>query len=97
MKHHPAPQTMSSREFNQNTSRAKKAADAGPLVITDRGSPAYVLLRYEDYEALQKRENSAPERGRSLADAINDPRPEADFEFEIPRMEWKLREVDFES
>lgn len=36
--------TLSSREFNQDTSRAKKAADAGPVIITDRGRPAHVLL-----------------------------------------------------
>jgi hypothetical protein len=30
--------TISSREFNQDTSRAKKAALQGPVIITDRGS-----------------------------------------------------------
>lgn len=94
MKHHPAPQTMSSREFNQNTSRAKKAADAGPLVITDRGSPAYVLLSYEDYEALTPPADEPAHKRRTLAD-LHDPRPEADFDFEIPRLKWKLRPVDF--
>ena len=32
--------TISSREFNQDTSRAKKAAREGPVFITDRGIPA---------------------------------------------------------
>ncbi len=32
--------TMTSREFNQDTSRAKKAAARGPVFITDRGWPA---------------------------------------------------------
>jgi hypothetical protein len=32
------PVTMlSAREFNQAVSRAKRAADAGPVMITDRG------------------------------------------------------------
>jgi antitoxin (DNA-binding transcriptional repressor) of toxin-antitoxin stability system len=31
--------TLSSREFNQNTSHAKKAALKGPVFITDRGKP----------------------------------------------------------
>lgn len=44
--------TLSSREFNQDTSRAKKAATEGPVFITDRGRPAHVLLSIEQYEAL---------------------------------------------
>lgn len=41
---------MSSRQFNQDTSGAKKAAERGPVYITDRGRPAHVLLTYEAYE-----------------------------------------------
>lgn len=44
--------TFSSREFNQRASEAKKAASQGPVFITDRGRPAYVLLTIEDYRAL---------------------------------------------
>jgi prevent-host-death family protein len=44
--------TVSSREFNQDTSKAKKAARRGPVMITDRGRPAHVLLSIEQYEAL---------------------------------------------
>ncbi len=44
--------TLSSREFNQDTSGAKKAANRGPVFITDRGRPAHVLLSIEDYQAL---------------------------------------------
>jgi prevent-host-death family protein len=44
--------TISSREFNQDVSRAKRGADEGPVVITDRGEPAYVLLSYQRYRAL---------------------------------------------
>jgi prevent-host-death family protein len=40
--------TLSSREFNQDTSRAKKAAREGPVFITDRGKPAHVLLSIEE-------------------------------------------------
>ena len=43
---------MSGREFNQDTSGAKKAAERGPVYITDRGRPAHVLLTYEAYEQL---------------------------------------------
>jgi len=31
---------LSSREFNQDTSRAKRAAKRGPVFITDRGRPS---------------------------------------------------------
>lgn len=44
--------TLSSREFNQDTGRAKKAAEQGPVFITDRGRPAHVLLTMEQYQAL---------------------------------------------
>jgi prevent-host-death family protein len=44
--------TLSSREFNQDTSGAKKAANKGPVFITDRGRPAHVLLTIEDYQSL---------------------------------------------
>ncbi|WP_424194361.1 type II toxin-antitoxin system Phd/YefM family antitoxin [Ampullimonas aquatilis] len=44
--------TISSRDFNQNTSGAKKATKKGPVFITDRGQPAHVLLSFEDYQKL---------------------------------------------
>jgi prevent-host-death family protein len=44
--------TLSSREFNQDTSKAKKAAKDGPVLITDRGRPAHVLLSIEHYQSL---------------------------------------------
>ena len=40
---------LSSREFNQDTSRAKRAAKRGPVFITDRGRPSHVLLTAEEY------------------------------------------------
>jgi PHD/YefM family antitoxin component YafN of YafNO toxin-antitoxin module len=48
----PTTKFVNSREFNQDVSAAKRAADDGPVVITDRGTPAYVLLRHEDYLKL---------------------------------------------
>ncbi len=52
---------LSSREFNQDVSRAKRAADEGPVIITDRGKPAYVLLRHEIYRHLLGTEPSIRE------------------------------------
>ncbi|GAB07985.1 type II toxin-antitoxin system prevent-host-death family antitoxin [Gordonia amarae] len=47
--------TFSAREFNQDVSGAKRAADNGPVVITDRGEPAYVLLSIAEYEQMRDR------------------------------------------
>lgn len=43
---------MTSRDFNQDTGRAKGAAEQGPVYVTDRGRPTHVLLTYETYEQL---------------------------------------------
>ena len=44
--------TLSSRQFNQDASKAKKAALTGPVFITDRGRPAHVLLTFEAYQKI---------------------------------------------
>ena len=69
--------TLSSREFNQDTSRAKKAALMGPVFITDRGRPAHVLLSIEDYQRITGGH-------RKIADALAMPEI-ADVEFDPPR------------
>lgn len=70
--------TISSREFNQDVSRAKRAAEAGPVFVTDRGRPAYVLLQYEAYQRL-----AGPPK--SLLDAVAMPGSD-DIVFDPPRM-----------
>ncbi len=44
--------TITSREFNQDAAGAKRAANTGPVFITDRGRPAHVLLSIEQYRQL---------------------------------------------
>ena len=44
--------TLSSRQFNQDAGKAKKAALTGPVFITDRGRPAHVLLTFEAYQQI---------------------------------------------
>jgi len=44
--------TVTSREFNQDVSKIKRAALNGPVFITDRGHPAHVLLSIQDYQKL---------------------------------------------
>jgi prevent-host-death family protein len=70
--------TLTSREFNQDTSGAKKAARRGPVFITDRGRPAHVLLTIEDYRRLAG-------GNMSLAEALEQ-REGADFSFDPPRV-----------
>jgi prevent-host-death family protein len=53
--------TLSSREFNQDASGAKKSAQRGPVFITDRGRPAHVLLSIEAYEKLTGTQTSIVE------------------------------------
>jgi len=80
--------TLSSREFNQDTSRAKKAANKGPVFITDRGEPAHVLLTIEDYRQL------AGEH-MSLADALA--QKDADFAFDPPKLKGsRVRAADLD-
>ena len=46
--------TVSSREFNQDVSKVKRASVLGPVFITDRGHTAHVLLTIRDYQKLTK-------------------------------------------
>jgi prevent-host-death family protein len=68
---------LSSREFNQDTSGAKRAAEYGPVYITDRGRPAHVLLTFEAYEELV-----GPHRALDL---LAEPAGVADIEFVAPK------------
>ena len=70
--------TISSREFNQDAGGAKKAADRGPVIITDRGRPAHVLLSFKDYQKLLG-------TGSSLLEALAQ-KEKGDFDFDPPRM-----------
>ena len=75
--------TLSSREFNQDTSRAKKAARKGPVFITDRGRPAHVLLSIDEYQKITG-------KPQSMADLLAMPEA-AEIEFDPPRMGDILR------
>ena len=74
--------TLSSREFNQDSGRAKRAASLGPVFITDRGRPAHVLMTIEEYRRLKG------ENGVSLLQALaprsSDNAADHDFDFDPP-------------
>ena len=78
--------TLSSRQFSQDASKAKRAAEAGPVVITDRGRPAHVLLTFKDYERLTK----SPKK---ISELLAMPGVE-DIEIDFPRMDDFPREID---
>jgi PHD/YefM family antitoxin component YafN of YafNO toxin-antitoxin module len=46
--------TLTSREFNQDVSRAKRDALIEPVFVTDRGRPTHVLLSFEAFRALTR-------------------------------------------
>jgi PHD/YefM family antitoxin component YafN of YafNO toxin-antitoxin module len=78
--------TLSSREFNQDTSRAKKAAQNGPVFITDRGRPAHVLLTMQEYQRLTGGQ-------MTLIEALAQPDGE-DVDFDPPRVKGLYRPAD---
>jgi len=80
--------TLSSREFNQDTSRAKKAATKGPVFITDRGTPAHVLLSIEEYQRLTGGQGS-------IVDRLGLPPGVENVELEIPMTSEPARAADF--
>lgn len=74
--------TFSSREFNQDAGRAKRATSQGPVFITDRGRPAHVLLSIDDYRRLLGETTS-------LLDALAQPDGN-DFDFTPPKITGQL-------
>lgn len=80
---------MSSREFNQGTGEAKKAALNGPVCITDRGNPAFVLLSYEHYRQLIDKQPSLVEMLCSTPGA-------GDIDFEVPEFDEIARPATFD-
>lgn len=80
--------TLSSRELNQDIGRAKRAAKQGPVVITDRGKPAHVLMTIEEYRRLTGKR-------RTLAEVLHMPGME-DITFDPHKAGIDLRIPDFD-
>jgi prevent-host-death family protein len=79
--------TMTSREANQDFSRAKRAAKTGPVIITERGRPANVLLSYDEYRRLVG-------KPQSLLERLAGPNSE-EIELELPeRRVEPFRDID---
>lgn len=79
--------TLSSREFNQDTGRAKNAARRGPVIITDRGQPSHVLLTFDDYRQL-----IGPQE--NIIDLLGAPRGVEDAELPLAPLRDPARPAD---
>ena len=80
---------VTSREFNRDSSGAKRKADRGPVFITDRGVRAHVLLSIQDYEDLVSHTSK-----KTLLQALAQPGAGEDIEFDPPRVTIHARDVD---
>ena len=74
--------TVSSREFNQDVSRVKRAAVNGPVFITDRGHPSHVLLTIEEYQKIT-------DKKECIVELLAMPGANA-IDFEPPRLDKEL-------
>ena len=82
---------MTSREFNQHSSQAQKYALEEPVIITNRGTPAFVLMSYTEYEKVQQAKPF-----RSALEALL-PIDNDDVELELqPRSRAQRRPVDLD-
>ena len=71
---------ITSRKFNQDTGGAKKAAEGGPVYITDRGRPSHVLLSFADYQRLAANQPS-------IIELLAEPKGVEDIDLEAPSSE----------
>ena len=80
--------TISSRELNQDVSKAKRAALSGPVFITDRGHTAHVLLTIDEYQKIT-------DKKESIVELLAMPEAAA-IEIEMPRLDKELyKPADF--
>ena len=78
-----------SREFNQDTARAKRETREGPVFITDRGEPKQVLLSIDEYRRLMS-------KGKTVAELLASD-DDLDIDFEAGRrLIQPPREIDFD-
>lgn len=76
--------TFSSRDFTRDVSAAKRAAVDGPVFITDRGRPAFALLKIDDYYRI------AGQSELSLLDVMDGIPGGDSTEFDPPRLNLQL-------
>ena len=82
--------TFSSRDFTRDVSAAKRAAVDGPVFITDRGRPAFALLKIDDYYRI------AGNTGPSLLDVMDGIPGGQDIDFNPPRLNLQVDCASFD-
>lgn len=79
---------ITSRDFNRDVSAAKRAAERGPVTITDHGRPSHVLLTAEEFDRLSGKQelmgdrlwkNQDPSIGLELPERRVEPERELDL------------------
>lgn len=74
---------ISSKDFNQYVTDAKRAAERGPVFITDRGKPSHVLLSFTEYQRITQQR-------RNIVDALSLDGA-GDIDFDPPRIRLNIR------
>jgi PHD/YefM family antitoxin component YafN of YafNO toxin-antitoxin module len=82
--------TFSSRDFTRDVSAAKRAAAQGPVIITDRGRPAFTLLTFEAYKKM-----SGKRKATKIADLLAMPLGDL-IELEIPQSNELAQSADLD-
>ena len=82
--------TFSSRDFTRDVSAAKRATVDGPVFITDRGRPAFALLKIDDYYRIAGRAES------TLLEVMDGISGGDSIEFEPSRLEFESRTAKFD-
>lgn len=77
--------TITSREFNHDVGSAKRAAARGPVIVTDRGEPAFVLMTIQEFDRLR---GATP----TIVDLLRS--DDVTIEFEPERFDLHLRTPD---
>ena len=82
--------TFSSRDFTRDVSAAKRATTQGPVFITDRGRPAFALLKIEDYYRI------AGHGEATLLSVMDSIAGGEVLEFDPPRLDIQIRPAVFD-
>jgi prevent-host-death family protein len=81
-------QYVTSKDFNRDPGRAKRAADDGAVFITNRSEPTHVLMRIEEFRRLTQAKGS-------IIDKLAMPEV-AHVDFDPPRIVPGLRPASFD-
>ena len=75
---------VTSRDFNQDVSEAKRLARSEPVIVTDRGRPTHVLMSFETYARMNG-------KAQTMVDLLAEPEGTDPFDFGDPLGAWDRR------